>query len=672
MQLIVTLLVLCLSAMAQDTVRGTTNGWIGSSQILPFENDTITTRAEGRVRALASIAEDSLPLHRDLDGTYVILFRVAAPGAAAMKLHFDEFRLPEGASLLVYGWNQQQGVSRVLGPYEDSGPLKSGDFWTLAVPGSTAVVELQLKEPIERLPFHVDALAAVDGIEESALPFPAGNEARNQETYQAMFRGMAVDYNLVDGIAVWEGDILLGRPEELEPVRKDGERSAGGVSNLFYRWPNGIMPYTVDAAIANTARITDAVNHWNTKLAGHVKLVARTTENSYVTFKLAAPGTCSSYVGAYKYAGQPINIGDYCSTGNVIHEIGHALGLYHEHTRSDRDTYVQILNENVQSTATVNFNLVSSSYNPGAYDYNSIMHYGTHAFSANGSPTIVTKPAGISIGQREGLSSGDVAGIKSMYPAAVVAPTPVPPAVTQTAVRVSVNSNPSGRKVTVDGTQYTAPVNFDWLPGTQHTLSAGANEAAAGTRYVFLGWNDTTSATRTFSTPSTATTLTETYQVQHQLTTSVTNPYGSILVTPASTDGYYAAGANVTLSAKPNDAYCLASWSGLLPVTGLALNLQMTRPTAVGATFAVGSLSVAPWTVNAAAAGGISTAALTTGSACAWSVGSRTPWVTVESAASGNGPTTIRLNVQRNTTGRARSGIIIISQRAMIVRQAAQ
>ena len=33
--------------------------------------------------------------------------------------------------------------------------------------------------------------------------------------------------------------------------------------------------------------------------------------------------------------------------GKVVHELLHAMGLYHEHTRPDRDQYVDVLSENI-------------------------------------------------------------------------------------------------------------------------------------------------------------------------------------------------------------------------------------------------------------------------------------------------------------------------------------
>ncbi len=51
---------------------------------------------------------------------------------------------------------------------------------------------------------------------------------------------------------------------------------------------------------------------------------------------------CWSFVGDLK-TGQNVSIGDKCDTKAIVeHELLHALGFYHEQSRSDRDDYVQI------------------------------------------------------------------------------------------------------------------------------------------------------------------------------------------------------------------------------------------------------------------------------------------------------------------------------------------
>jgi hypothetical protein len=69
-----------------------------------------------------------------------------------------------------------------------------------------------------------------------------------------------------------------------------------------------------------------------------------------------------------------------------VHEIGHALGLYHEQMRADRDTYVTIYYQNIDEEFHSQFDkMFANEYDSYAkpYDYESIMHYGKMVWFAS-------------------------------------------------------------------------------------------------------------------------------------------------------------------------------------------------------------------------------------------------------------------------------------------------
>ena len=71
--------------------------------------------------------------------------------------------------------------------------------------------------------------------------------------------------------------------------------------------------------------------------------------------------------------------------GIILHEIGHTIGLFHAHTRPDRDDYVRILEENIRPAGLKSFKIQNNAKTWNIpYDYNSIMHYGPKKWSMNG------------------------------------------------------------------------------------------------------------------------------------------------------------------------------------------------------------------------------------------------------------------------------------------------
>ena len=223
-----------------------------------------------------------------------------------------------------------------------------------------------------------------------------------------------VEYSKQNQYAIAEGDIIiadLSRPSAVVIPKVGGKR-----------WPNGLVPIKVDAALPmkNKVAVYQAMLEWEEK--SHLEFVEINENNAskyqdYIKFIPAAGTTCSSWVGRQQ-GEQTIRLAPRCNKGNTIHEIGHALGLWHEQSRSDRHNYIQIIWDNIVDEHKHNFNQhLSDGKDFGYYDYNSIMHYSPFAFSKNGEKTIISLQDGAEkMGQRQQLSEQDIAAVNTMYP----------------------------------------------------------------------------------------------------------------------------------------------------------------------------------------------------------------------------------------------------------------
>ncbi|KAM3183271.1 hypothetical protein ACTXT7_010677 [Hymenolepis weldensis] len=208
--------------------------------------------------------------------------------------------------------------------------------------------------------------------------------------------------------------------DEGQPLRRVRRAATAYKSRT---WPYGVIPYIIQANFTSETKATimKAMRHWENHTC--LSFVEREPQHkSYIIFTVKPCGCCS-YVGRRSEdEPQAISIGKNCDKkGIVIHELGHVIGFWHEHTRPDRDDHVEILLENVVEGQDFNFKKmdsgeVNSLREP--YDYSSIMHYAKGTFAkANKDETIRPKACcpRPPIGQRIQLSPGDVRQTNKLY-----------------------------------------------------------------------------------------------------------------------------------------------------------------------------------------------------------------------------------------------------------------
>ncbi|XP_055354818.1 uncharacterized protein LOC129600358 [Paramacrobiotus metropolitanus] len=189
-------------------------------------------------------------------------------------------------------------------------------------------------------------------------------------------------------------------------------------------WPNGgkNIPYKIAHGFEESARrkIKRGMADIKRVTVGCITFTPRTNQTDYLFFR-PHDKWCQSRVGRRFNGGrQDIRLTKACAnyTGTIQHEILHALGLYHEQNRPDRDQYVDIFQDNIRPDVMQNFHVLPHmEVYDTHYDFDSVMHYGAMDFAKDpNQPTIIPKVTKRThMGQRRSLSILDVAKLQKAY-----------------------------------------------------------------------------------------------------------------------------------------------------------------------------------------------------------------------------------------------------------------
>lgn len=222
-----------------------------------------------------------------------------------------------------------------------------------------------------------------------------------------------VTYTQTGDVATIEEDILVD-PTDTPPA-------PGAVALRNGLWPGGIVFYTVEPGFSTVGNLMLALAAWESQTP--IRFVRRTTQPGYVVFRNNPASGGKSRVG-YSGRAQDILIAPGLVQEGIMHEIGHAIGLDHEHNSPRRDQFIKVLLDNVDDDKKYNFDI--ASYSAFAllrpYDFISLMHYGPRAAGKiiPPSPTPLTtmiRRDGLPgpLGSVGNLTANDIAGVEALY-----------------------------------------------------------------------------------------------------------------------------------------------------------------------------------------------------------------------------------------------------------------
>ena len=173
-------------------------------------------------------------------------------------------------------------------------------------------------------------------------------------------------------------------------------------------WPDGVVYYQFYENVPqeDRDRIRADMDVWESLTYERIIFVPSTSDNAVLIAKTQLTWAKAT-IGYTKGTDLYVNYYAY-NSASIQHELGHVLGLQHEHQRYDRDSYITVYMDQVDSDRKNDYEKLKSfrfyDYADYPYDYRSIMHY------ANGGNLIAPEDLG-----GKTISVTDILKIENMY-----------------------------------------------------------------------------------------------------------------------------------------------------------------------------------------------------------------------------------------------------------------
>jgi uncharacterized protein (TIGR03437 family) len=157
----------------------------------------------------------------------------------------------------------------------------------------------------------------------------------------------------------------------------------------------------------------------------------------------------------------------------------------------------------------------------------------------------------------------------------------------QTLGHLTLISSPPGLSFLVNGKSCVSPCTFDQPSGTQMNISLPASVPLTATsRLDFQGWQDSSSPTRVYTMTSAVQTLSASYQTMYMVASGSTPAGGgSVMLQPASPDGFYPVNTQLMASVSQNPGFQFRSWQGDAAGSQTLLTVNVNSSKMIGAVF---------------------------------------------------------------------------------------